>query len=67
MGGAEPDRRGIANGGRSMLQNTGYAVSTAMSLAVLAGVCVLGMVLSLTRNAGQHTTTQDDTRLRTLT
>lgn len=76
-----------------MLQNTGYVVSTAMSLAivtspltpgqkqaayagtlsrlspqaldnftggyrtalaVLAGVCVLGMVLSLARNAGQQ-------------
>jgi EmrB/QacA subfamily drug resistance transporter len=93
MGGVEPDRRGIVNGVRSMLQNTGYAVSTAMSLAivtspltpgekqaayagtlsrlsshaldnftggyrtalaVLAGICVLGMVLSLARNAGQR-------------
>ena len=89
MGSIEPGRRGIANGVRSMLQNTGYAVSTAMSLAivtspltpgqkqaayagtlsrlsphaldnftggyrtalaVLAGICVLGMVLSLARN-----------------
>jgi EmrB/QacA subfamily drug resistance transporter len=93
MGGVEPGRRGIANGVRSMLQNTGYVVSTAMSLAivtspltpgqkqaayagtlsrlspqaldnftsgyrtalaVLAGICVLGMVLSLARNAGQQ-------------
>ncbi len=91
MGGVEPGRRGIVNGVRSMLQNTGYAVSTAMSLAivtspltagekqaayagtlsrlssqaldnftggyrtalaVLAGICVLGMALSLARNAG---------------
>ena len=93
MGGVEPGRRGIANGVRSMLQNTGYVVSTAMSLAivtspltpaqkqaayagtlsrlspqaldnftggyrtalaVLAGICVLGMILSLARNAGQQ-------------
>ena len=93
MGGVEPSRRGIANGVRSMLQNTGYVVSTAMSLAivtspltpgqkqaayagtlsrlspqaldnftggyraalaVLAGICGLGMVLSLARNAGQQ-------------
>jgi EmrB/QacA subfamily drug resistance transporter len=92
VGGVEAERRGIVNGVRSMLQNTGYAVSTAMSLAivtspltpgekqaayagtlsrlsaqaldnftggyrialaVLAGICVLGMVLSLARNAGQ--------------
>jgi EmrB/QacA subfamily drug resistance transporter len=103
MGGVEPGRRGIANGVRSMLQNTGYAVSTAMSLAivtspltpaqkqaayagtlsrlsrhaldaftggyrtalaVLAGVCVLGMVLSLARTAGQHhPAVPDDTRI----
>jgi len=89
MTGVGPGRRGIVNGVRSMLQNTGFAVSTAMSLAivtspltpaekqaayagtlsrlsrlaldsftggyrtalaVLAGVCVLGMVLSLARN-----------------
>jgi EmrB/QacA subfamily drug resistance transporter len=93
MGGVDPGRRGIANGIRSMLQNTGYVISTAMSLAivtspltpaqkqaayagtlsrlsrpaldaftggyrialaVLAGVCVLGMVLSLARNLGPH-------------
>jgi MFS family permease len=93
MGGVEPGRRGIANGVRSMLQNTGYVVSTAMSLAivtspltpgqkqaayagtlsrlspqaldnftggyrtalaVLAGICVLGMILSLARNVGQR-------------
>lgn len=93
MSAVEPDRRGIANGVRSMLQNTGYAVSTAMSLAiitspltarqkqaayagtlsrlsphalddftdgyrtalaVLAGICVLGMLISLARNAGQR-------------
>jgi EmrB/QacA subfamily drug resistance transporter len=35
MGGVEPGRRGIVNGVRSMLQNTGYAVSTAMSLAIV--------------------------------
>src|SRR6201992_2616640 len=35
MGGVEPGRRGIANGVRSMLQNTGYVVSTAMSLAIV--------------------------------
>lgn len=90
MGGVEASRRGIVNGVRSMLQNTGYAVSTAMSLAIvtsplspddkqaayagtlsrlsphaldnftggyrtalaiLAGICVLGMILSLARNA----------------
>src|SRR6201996_8652324 len=88
VSGVQPGRRGIVNGVRSMLQNTGYAVSTAMSLAivtspltpgqkqaayagplsrlsrqaldnftggyrtalaVLAGICVLGMVLSLAR------------------
>ncbi|MFI6344235.1 MFS transporter [Streptomyces sp. NPDC050560] len=93
MGGVEPGRRGIANGVRSMLQNTGYVVSTALSLAivtsplaphekraayagtlsrlsgaaldafttgyrvaltVLAGTCLLGMLLSLTRNAGRR-------------
>ncbi|HEY4703888.1 MAG TPA: hypothetical protein VIH64_18465, partial [Streptosporangiaceae bacterium] len=93
VGGVESSRRGIVNGVRSALQNTGYAVSTAMSLAivtspltpgqkqaayagtlsrlspqaldnftggyrtalaVLAGICVLGMVLSLARNAGQQ-------------
>ncbi|HVT70085.1 MAG TPA: DHA2 family efflux MFS transporter permease subunit [Trebonia sp.] len=93
MGGVAPGRRGIVNGVRSMLQNTGFAVSTAMSLAivtsplspgqkqsafagtlsrlsssaldnftggyrtalaVLAGVSVLGMVLSLARNAVRH-------------
>jgi EmrB/QacA subfamily drug resistance transporter len=103
MGGVDPGRRGIANGIRSMLQNTGYVVSTAMSLAivtspltpaqkqaayagtlsklsrhaldaftggyrialaVLAGVCVLGMVLSLARNAGHHhPAVPDDARL----
>jgi EmrB/QacA subfamily drug resistance transporter len=97
MGGVDPGRRGIANGIRSMLQNTGYVISTAMSLAivtspltpaqkqaayagtlsrlsrpaldaftggyrialaVLAGVCVLGMVLSLARNLGPHRLSQ---------
>jgi EmrB/QacA subfamily drug resistance transporter len=107
MGGVEPNRRGIANGIRSMLQNTGYLVSTAMSLAivtspltpaqkqaayagtlsrlsrqaldsftdgyrvalaVLAGICVLGMVLSLSRTAGQHQAAvpDDDARVRSL-
>ncbi len=35
MAGVTPGRRGIANGLRSMLQNTGFAVSTALSLAVV--------------------------------
>jgi EmrB/QacA subfamily drug resistance transporter len=35
VGGVEPGRRGIVNGVRSMLQNTGYAISTAMSLAIV--------------------------------
>jgi EmrB/QacA subfamily drug resistance transporter len=98
MGGVEPARRGIANGVRSMLQNTGYVISTAMSLAivtspltpsqkqaayagtlsrlslpaldkftggyrtalaVLAGVCVLGMVLSLARSSGRARKVRD--------
>lgn len=93
MAGVESGRRGIANGVRSMLQNTGYVISTALSLAivtspltpsgkqaayagtlsklslpalddftggyrlalgVLAGACVLGMLLSLTRNVGRR-------------
>src|ERR1700753_2049119 len=52
VGGVEPGRRGIVNGVRSMLQNTGYAVSTAMSLAIVTSV--LDLILSLARNAGQH-------------
>jgi EmrB/QacA subfamily drug resistance transporter len=35
MSGIEPARRGVANGVRSMLQNTGFVVSTAMSLAIV--------------------------------
>jgi MFS family permease len=35
MASVSPDRRGIANGVRSMLQNTGFVVSTAMSLAIV--------------------------------
>jgi MFS family permease len=35
MSGVPPERRGIANGARSMLQNTGFVVSTAMSLAIV--------------------------------
>jgi EmrB/QacA subfamily drug resistance transporter len=35
MSGVPASRRGIANGVRSMLQNSGYVVSTAMSLAII--------------------------------
>ncbi|RZS89651.1 EmrB/QacA subfamily drug resistance transporter [Motilibacter rhizosphaerae] len=35
MASVPPARRGIANGLRSMLQNTGFVVSTAMSLAIV--------------------------------
>jgi EmrB/QacA subfamily drug resistance transporter len=35
MRSVRPDQRGVANGVRSMLQNTGYAVSTALSLALV--------------------------------
>ncbi|NHC13846.1 MFS transporter [Motilibacter deserti] len=35
MSSVPPARRGIANGVRSMLQNTGFVVSTAMSLAIV--------------------------------
>jgi EmrB/QacA subfamily drug resistance transporter len=35
MASVPPERRGIANGLRSMLQNTGFVVSTAMSLAIV--------------------------------
>lgn len=35
MAGVRPDRRGIANGVRSMLQNTGYLTSTALVLAII--------------------------------
>jgi MFS family permease len=35
MASVPPHRRGIANGLRSMLQNTGFVVSTAMSLAIV--------------------------------
>ncbi len=35
VGGVDSARRGVANGVRSMLQNTGYVVSTAMSLAIV--------------------------------
>jgi MFS family permease len=40
MAGVSPERRGIANGVRSMLQNTGYVVSTAMCLAIVTGPLV---------------------------
>jgi EmrB/QacA subfamily drug resistance transporter len=33
----EPDRRGIANGVRAMLNNTGYTLSIALSLAIVTG------------------------------
>jgi hypothetical protein len=37
------------------------------ALAVLAGICMLGMVLSLARNAGQHhSASQDHARLSSL-
>src|ERR1700761_545432 len=35
VSGVQPGRRGIVNGVRSMLQNTGYAVRTAMSPAIV--------------------------------
>lgn len=35
MSSVEPGRRGIANGVRSMLQNTGYVVSVALSLGIV--------------------------------
>jgi EmrB/QacA subfamily drug resistance transporter len=35
MSSVGPDRRGIANGIRSMLQNTGYVVSVALSLGIV--------------------------------
>lgn len=35
MSSVPPERRGIANGLRSMLQNTGYVTSTALSLAIV--------------------------------
>ncbi|MEV0280520.1 MFS transporter [Streptomyces sp. NPDC050610] len=37
MGSVRPERRGIANGVRQTVQNAGYAVSTALSLAIVTG------------------------------
>jgi EmrB/QacA subfamily drug resistance transporter len=43
LGGVLPSQRGVANGLRSMLQNTGQTVSTALALAVLtAGLSTVG-------------------------
>jgi EmrB/QacA subfamily drug resistance transporter len=58
MAGVDAQRRGIANGVRSMLQNTGFVVSTALSLAIVTSPlrpvekrsAYAGMLSSLSRS-----------------
>lgn len=53
------ERRGIANGIRSMLQNMGAVISTALSLMIVTSVLPMHLKKAIYTGAGTHLVSED--------